>query len=307
MSILKKKGYSLREIAGVLQRSISTLSDELHRNEVNGIYDARKANHKAYVRRRNSKYQGMHIVAENELREFVEDNLLDGQSPENIAGRLSEVEEILPGVSKDSIYRFIKSPYGRKIEFMRSLGKKKGRRRKNNKSLEDRNFIDNRPTSIDERQEIGDTEGDFIVSGKNGKGILLVVVDRKIRVIFIEKILDVCIENVHLAFLRIKKRFPEMRTMTIDNDILLRRHTELAVLLSIEIYFCNPYHSWEKGSVENANKYIRKYIPKGSNISRYSKKFILAVEEKLNRRFMKCLGFRSPAELLDEYRKQKNA
>ncbi len=307
MSILKKKGYSLREIAEVLQRSISTLSDELHRNEVNGAYDPKKANHKAYVRRKNSKYQGMHIVAENELREFVEDNLLDGQSPENIAGRLSEIEERLPGVSKDSIYRFIKSPYGRKIEFARALGKKKGSRRKNNKSLEDRNFIDNRPVSINERQEVGDTEGDFIVSGKNGKGILLVVIDRKIRVVFIEKILVVSIENVHLAFLRIKKRFPEMRTMTIDNDILLRRHKELAGLLSIEIFFCHPYHSWEKGSVENANKYIRKYIPKGNNISRYSKKFILAVEEKLNRRFMKCLGFRSPAELLAEHRKQKIA
>ena len=297
----------MREIAGVLHRSISTLSDELHRNEVNGIYDAKKAHAKASTRRKNSKYQGMQIVAENELREFVEDNLLDGQSPENIAGRLSKVEEILPEISKDSIYRFIKSPYGRKIEFVRSLGKKKGRRRKNNKSLEDRNFIDNRPVSINERQEVGDTEGDFIVSGKDGKSILLVVVDRKIRVIFIEKILVVSIENVHLAFLRIKKRFPEMRTMTIDNDILLKRHKELAGLLSIEIFFCHPYHSWEKGSVENANKYIRKSIPKGSNISRYSKKFILAVEEKLNRRFMKCLGFRSPAELLAEHRKQKIA
>ena len=297
----------MREIAKVLQRSISTLSDELNRNEVDGNYDPKKAHTKASTRRKNSKYQGMHIIAEDELREFVEDNLLDGQSPENIAGRLTKIEAELPGTSKDSIYRFIKSPYGRKIEFARSLSKKKRRRRKNSKSLEDRNFIDNRPTSIDERQEIGDTEGDFIVSGKNGKGILLVVIDRKIRVVFIEKILDVSIENVHLAFLRIKKRFPEMRTMTIDNDILLRRHKELAGLLSIEIFFCHPYHSWEKGSVENANKYIRKSIPKGSNISKYSKKFILAVEEKLNRRFMKCLGFRSPAELLDEHRKQKIA
>ena len=296
----------MREIAKVLQRSISTLSDELNRNEVDGNYDPKKAHAKASTRRKNSKYQGMHIIAEDELREFIEDNLLDGQSPENIAGRLSRVEEVLPEISKNSIYRFIESPYGRKIEFARSLSKKKGRRRKNSKSLEDRNFIDNRPASINERQEIGDTEGDFIVSGRNGKGILLVVIDRKIRVIFIEKILVVSIENVHLAFLRIKKRFPEMRTMTIDNDILLKRHKELAGLLSIEIYFCHPFHSWEKGSVENANKYIRKSIPKGSNISKYSKNFILSVEEKLNRRFMKCLGFRSPAELLAEHRKQKN-
>lgn len=290
-----------------MHRSISTLSDELSLNKVNETYDARKAHAKARFRRRNSKYQGMKIVSEKKLREFVEENLLDDQSPENISGRLKRTRE-LPTVSKDSIYRFIESPYGRKIEFERTKGKKKSRRRrKKNQKLEDRKFINDRPESINERQDIGDSEGDFIVSGKDGQGILLVVADRKTRAAFIEKIVDVSIENVHKAFFKIKKRFPEMKTMTTDNDLLFQRHKELEKLLSIKIYFCHPYHSWEKGSVENTNKHIRKYIPKGSNISRYSKKFILSVEEKLNRRFMKCLGHATPNELLEEVRQQKIA
>jgi IS30 family transposase len=290
-----------------MHRSISTLSDELKLNKVNDTYDPRKAHAKARFRRKNSKFQGMKIVSEKKLRNFVEESLLDDQSPENISGRLKKVKG-LPTVSKDSIYRFLESPYGGKIEFARTKGKRKGRkRRKKNKSLEDRNFISDRPKSINERQEIGDSEGDFIVSGKEGEGILLVATDRKTRTAFIEKITNISIENVHKAFVKIKKRFPEMKTMTTDNDILFRRHKELEKLLSIKIYFCHPYHSWEKGTVENTNKYIRKYIPKGSNISRYSKKFILSVEEKLNRRFMKCLGHATPNELLYEFRQQKIA
>jgi IS30 family transposase len=274
---------------------------------VNGNYDAKKANAKANTRRRNSKYQGMNIVSESKLRDFVEENLLDGQSPENISGRLKSIEKELPIVSTDSIYRFIKSPYGRKIEAMMEKGKHKLRRGKKTEKLSDRKFIEERPEHINLRENIGDTEGDFIVSGKSGKGILLVIVDRKTRAAFIEKIVEVSIENVHRAFVKIKKRFPEMKTMTTDNDILFRRHKELEKLLSIKIYFCHPYHSWEKGTVENTNKYIRKDILKGSNISKYSKKFILSVEEKLNRRFMKCLGHATPNELLKEFRQQKIA
>lgn len=76
-------------------------------------------------------------------------------------------------------------------------------------------------------------------------------------------------------------------------------------LLVVKIYFCHPYHSWEKGTVENANRHIRKDIPKGSDISRYSRRFIKAIEEKLNRRILKCLDHRTPDEVVAEHRKRK--
>jgi len=192
------------------------------------------------------------------------------------------------------------------IEVFRNKRKhrKRGRGIKVTK-LEDRVFIDKRPRYINERRILGDAEADFIVSGRSGKGILLTLVDRKIRVTFIEQILEVSIENVHKAFLRIKKRFPELKSFTTDNDLLFRHHKKLETLLKIKIYFCDPYSSWQKGTIENTNKYIRKDIPKGSDISRYSKNFIRKIEEKINRRFMEVLGHETPSEALTRFRQRK--
>ena len=290
-----------------MKRSVSSVSDEVRLGKVRGVYDPEKAHHKAYVRRWQSKYQGMRIVENTELKEFVEKKLRKDDSPINISGRIRKHEKKLPYVSKNSIYRYIKSPYGRRIERYRNKKKQRRRhRRSKSERLKDRVFIDKRPKYINERKRIGDVEADFIVSGKSGKGILLVVVDRKSRMPFIEKILHVTIPEVHRAFLRIKERFPEMKTFTTDNDILFRHHKELEKLLSIKIYFCHAYHSWEKGTVEKINKEIRRDIPKGSNISKYSKKFIRSVEEKLKNKIYKVLNYRTPSEVLDRHRKRKN-
>jgi IS30 family transposase len=236
----------------------------------------------------------------------VEKSLYDGQSPSNIAGRIKKKEKNLPRISKESIYRYIASVYGRKIEVFRNKRKYKKRGRGIKiKKLQDRVFIDKRPKHINERKRVGDAEADFIVSGKNGRGILLSLADRKIRTSFIEQILEVSIENVHKAFLRIKKRFPELNSFTTDNDLLFRHHKKLETLLKIKIYFCNPYHSWEKGTIENTNKHIRKDIPKGSDISRYSKVFIQKIEDKLNRRFMAVIDHQTPSEAILKFRQTK--
>lgn len=301
-----QKKYSFRSIAKSLSRAVSTISDELKRNRVKGSYDARKAQLKSYARRKNAKYQGKKIALHFPLRKFVEDRLMDDQSPYAIAGRLRKREKDLPSISKESIYRYIRSPYGRNIEIhrQRKRPRKKSRRTKHQK-LDGRTFIHERPQHINKRTSGGHAEADFIVSGKCGHGILLVVVDRKLRVSFLELILIVSIHEVHKAFLRIMKRYPEMKSFTTDNDILFRHHKKLEKLLGIRIYFCHPYHSWEKGAVENVNKYIRKDIPKGSDLSRYSTKFIASLEEKLNRRAMKCLDYATPQEMLNDFRKRK--
>jgi len=248
----------------------------------------------------------MKIVECPDLRTFVERELWRYQSPENIAGRIKTHEHHLPRTSKESIYRYIGSVYGRRIEYHRSKKKVRRRRRRvSTQKLTERTFIEKRPLSINQRMRIGNAEADFIVSGDDGTGILLTLVDRKIRVVFLELILEVTIDAVHQAFGRIKKRYPELLTFTTDNDILFRHHQELARLLGVKIYFCHPYHSWEKGSIENVNGVIRRTIPKGSDLSRYSKQFVRALEKKLNNRFMKCLGYRTPYEALHDARKQK--
>ena len=303
---MRDKGYSYAQIGKALNRNPSGIWYEVTHHKVKKTYDAKKAQHKAYVARHDSKYQAMKIVEHPDLRSFVERELYRDQSPENIAGRIKTHEHRLPHTSKESIYRYIGSVYGRRIEYHRT--KKKARRRRcrvRTEKLTERTFIEKRPVSINQRMRIGNAEADFIVSGSEGKGILLTVVDRKIRAAFLELILEVTIEHVHQAFLRIKKRYAELCTFTTDNDILFRHHQELARLLGVKIYFCHPYHSWEKGSIENVNGVIRRTIPKGSDLSRYSKQFVRALEKKLNNRFMKCLGYRTPYEALHETRKQK--
>lgn len=248
----------------------------------------------------------MKIAGNQRLQEFIETGLYDDLSPEAIAGRIKYQKKELKSVSKDSIRRYIKSVYGRKIEYYRKKRKTQCyRRRSKSQKLKDRTFINKRPEYINKRHRIGDAESDFLVSGKTGKGIILNVTDRKSRTAFLERIIGVTIEDVHRAFQRIKSRFPELKTITTDNDILLQRHKELEKILDVKIYFCDPYSSWQKGTVENTNKYVRRDIPKGSDIAKYSKRFIRLIEEKLNRRPLKCLGYKTPQEILNEHRKRK--
>ncbi len=270
-----------------------------------GEYVPAKAQHKASVRRKAAKFQGMNIVREQALQAFIEAELLKQQSPGAIAGRLATGIEDLPYISTNSIYRYIASAYGRKLEYELKLlkQKRKGRRKRPPvETLGTRTFIDDRPEVITKRQRIGDLEADFIVSGKTGTGYLLTGVDRKIRYGFIRKILPVTIVNVEAAFLDIKRQFPELTSITLDNDILFRYHERLEQLLGVPVYFTHPYSSWQKGSIENFNKQVRKYIKKGADISQYDDTYLKFAASRLNSRFMSVLDYKTPQECLDEYR-----
>jgi IS30 family transposase len=288
-----------------MNRSVSTISDELQRNEVAGVYTPNKAHHKATVRRKATKFQGMTIVANRALQDFIEQELLKQQSPGAIAGRLSTELDGLPLASRDTIERFIRSVHGRRLEYELKLLKRRRKRRTKRplaKQLQNRTSINDRPSVITHRERIGDVEADFIVSGKTGSGYLLTVVDRKIRHGFIRKLLPVTITNMERTFLNVKVAFPELKSITTDNDLLFQHHQRLEVLLGVPIYFCDPYASWQKGSIENLNKHIRKYVPKSSDISQYSQKYLEFVEHRLNSRFMSVLDYKTPAECLKAHR-----
>lgn len=301
----------MRSIARELGRAVSSISDEIARNKKeDGIYDARIAKQKAYVRRKYAKLQWMKIAEDPILRAFVEKGLNEGRSPRSIAKRIEKREKHIQNTSEDSIRRFLGSVHGRKIEAKRNrllAEKKRNTKKKRPKTgkLDGRKYIDARPRIIDQRRRVGDAEADFITSGKSGRGYLLTVADRKLRVSFIEKILPVSIKNVHRGFRKIKKRYSELRTITTDNDLLLKHHKELEKEIGVKIFFCHPYHSWEKGTIENTNGVIRDYIPKGSDISKYSPRFIRGVEEKINDRYMECIDSFTPQEALELHRKRK--
>lgn len=305
---MREEGFSIRAMAKQLTRSPNAISYELRHNQVKSAYDPGKADRKARQRRKDAKYQGMKVYGHRDLRQYVDTHLYDDLSPEVIAGRITRYEKQLPSISKNSIRRYIESPFGGKVAWHRIVQRKKRiwrKKRTKITKLKDRTFIDKRPRYIQIRRYVGDVEADFVLSRKTGRGIILSVASRKIRVSFIEQILEVTIQNVHRAFRRIKKRFPELTSISTDNDILLQKHKELERELGVKIYFCHPYHSWEKGTIENTNKYIRKDIPKGSDISKYSKGFIKKLEAKLNRRFMQVLNYKTPQEMLEAHRKRK--
>jgi IS30 family transposase len=243
------------------------------------------------------------------LRQFVDKALLDGQSPEAIAGRLKAgIELALPYVSRPTIEKYVHSVHGRNVEYELKLlkaGQKKHLRRRRNRTDkhagDPKTYIDDRPPCITNRERVGDLEVDFIVSGKSGTGYCLAAAGRKLRVGFIRKVLPVSVGEA----LRALQVFPEIQSISTDNDILWTHHAKLEELLGVPFYFCHPYSSWEKGGVENYNKQARHYVKKGSDISQYSNAYSQMVETKLNGRYMAVLGYQTPTEALVAYRKQK--
>lgn len=294
------KRYSLRQIARLLGRSVSTISEEIKRNKVKGVYDPEKADHKAYVRRKDAKYQGMKIEENRELRDHVHQKIGEDWSPELIAGRSKQRKDPFPSVSAKGIYRYLHSVYGRQLESQLRYGRKKRRSYGSRKAspLINRRFIEQRQKIIEQRLRFGDYEADFIESGKNGSGYLLVAVERKSRYVSIRRIGRKTETEVFATLQEIVGLARGTYSLTVDNDIVFRNHEELARTLGIPVFFTHPYHAWEKGQVEQINKLIRQYVPKGSDISDYAEAYIKMVETKLNTRPRKCLQFRTPEEVL---------
>jgi IS30 family transposase len=150
----------------MLSRGIGTISEELQRNQVTGEYDAKKAQAKSVVRRKASKYQSKKIVEHLPLQDFIHEALLAGQSPEAVAGRLKAgLEPGLPYVSRDTIETYIKSVYGRNLEYELKLLKASQKRKNKRKRPgtpppgDEKTYIDDRPDIITNRERVGDLEG----------------------------------------------------------------------------------------------------------------------------------------------------
>lgn len=293
----RDEGRGVRWIAEKINRPRSSVSDEVRRNSVHGVYLAEKAHHKTRVRYWKARHQHLKVVMHNALRKFVEAGLAKFWSPEGIAGRIRYVERQLPPVGKDAVYAFVKSPYGRPYEqYLWNKGRKLKPRAARG-TIEGRAFIDDRPKSVANRRFFGDWEADFIVSGKRGSGALLVLVERKSRYVVIVKLFDRKVATINFVLGRLIGAHLYVRSVTIDNDICFRHHAQMSRILKAPVFFCHPYHSWEKGQVEKMNQMIRRFIPKGTNIAKVPEKKIAWVEKILNGRPYECLGFYTPAEV----------
>ncbi len=304
-----KKKRSRRFIAAKLDRSMSSIVDEINKNGVRGVYDAKKAGQKAYMKRWRSKTQRMKVNQDPALKKFVIDSMeKDDQSPEGISGRLEYVETGIQYASTKAIYNFVYSPNGRQVErhlYSKAAHKKPGRKRGTPITIDGRTMIDKRPKKADSRLEFGHYEGDFIESGKDGEGSLLVLVERKTRYPFLRYLDGRSNANVNREVEKLLRGLPA-KSFTIDNDISFQKHEELSELIDAAVFFCHPQCPHEKGTVENRNKAIRRYVKKKSDLSKYSNDHFLEVERKPRDRFMECLNYKTPREAFNSELQKQN-
>jgi IS30 family transposase len=302
-------GKGVRAIARMTGRSPGSICGELQRNSVMRKYTRQRAQLKAHLRRKLSKLQCLKVAMDPTLKAFVTKEIEDDQSPEGISGRLKHVEQDIQYASTKAIYKFVHSAHGRKIEkhlyskaVKRRGGPKRGMRKT---SIDGRIMIDKRPKRVENRKEFGHFEGDFIESGRDGTGSLLVLVERKTRYPFLVYTQNKTTAHINALVARTLAQVP-VRSITLDNDISFQKHEAMSELVDAVVFFCHAYHSWEKGTVENRNRAVRRYAPKRTDLSSVPIERFKEIETILRTRYMTCLGFNTPQEAWDiEIEKEK--
>ncbi|MEK7680391.1 MAG: IS30 family transposase, partial [Deltaproteobacteria bacterium] len=260
ISILLRKKYSFRDIARALHRSPNTISYEVRTNSVRGVYDPQKAHLKAHVRLKYRRYQWRAINHSTRLRNYIIQGLKHHWNPDEISGSMREKKKSFYA-SKTAIYEWLYSVHGQRychLLYSKRYRKKKRTALRVRTMIPDRVSIAERPQEVMHRKEIGHWEGDAVVSGKRGKGALAVALERTSRLLRVTKVVSLApVRYAHT--LQGMVRGMKVTSWTFDNGIENRAHH----LLEASAFFCDPYASWQKGGVENANKMLRRYFPKG--------------------------------------------
>ena len=279
----------IREIAEFLGRSPNTISRELSRNMVNGVYEAQKAQLKVNQRRWRAKRQCLKVAMDAQLVRFVEEKLELRWTPKQISGYLREALSI--NCSAKAIYKFIEHRGLEYRLFWRWNKKRGGAKRKKHKVCDDgRKYIDERPNTTG---VIGHYEVDFIIS-KHSSYVLLVATDRLTKHSMVQKLRNRKRSTIRQAFSDMFSGI-SVKSITTDNDIAFQHWAELEEIIQAPIYFCHPYHSWEKGLVENINRWIRCFVPKRRDIASVTQGDLAEIKAFLNDRPRECINFRIPS------------
>lgn len=298
LEILVDKGYLQKEIAKTLGCNQSTISRELRlgHNSVRGKYEATHAQTKMYLRKQNQHYVGKKIEENTELKEYIIEALTQRKKPDVIAGRMRKEKQSFYA-SKDTIYRWLYSSLGALPCYLYLSKRCKAKKHKKNKTT--RQLIPNR-VWIEERVLgiVGNLEGDTIVSGKKTKSTagIAVLFDRDTKYLSLKKVTSMSPSLVMPVYQKSLTSWNMVTTCTFDNGIENAHH----LTLGVSTFFCHPHHPWEKGGVEQSNKLIRQYIPKGCNISEYTDEYVHYVEKILNNMPRKSIGYRTPREFMIE-------
>lgn len=296
ISALKQAGHTQSDIATLLGRHKSTISRELGRNSSGREYHPEQAQHLALQRKRakiRPRFGGA-------IWTKVELLLQMDWSPQQISGRL-KMEEGLH-ISHEYIYQYIYADKRSGGELYRHLRCQK-KRRKRYGSYDRRGRIPNqvsieqRPAVVAERGRVGDWEGDTVI-GKNHKGALVTLVERKSLYAIIDRVARRTAAAVREAIVSgLTSHKGKIHTLTCDNGKEMAEHEQITKEVGIKVYFAHPYSSWERGVNENTNGLIRQYFPKTRELTDVTKEEIEQAMERLNHRPRKTLGFRTPYEV----------
>jgi len=302
---------SLRDIAKIMHRDVSVLSREIERNGSGDRKKYRADRAQMLCEKRKHKQHKGKMDKYPELKKYVEEKIIDDWSPEQIAGRLKSnplPELVGITISHESIYHHVyeKSEKHRKLythlRTYRKIRIRKGKRKNQKIAISSRISIHDRPEIIDKKDRFGDWESDTVEFQKNKKNpYLSVQYERKSQLVRMHKTLDKSAEETKQAIIKTAESVPVelFKTITFDNGSEGSKHLELKDYYpQIETYFCDPFSSWQKGGVENANKLIRQYLPRSIDMKNISDEEINQIQEKLNNRPRKGLNYQTPNEVI---------
>lgn len=301
ISQLRAAGCSKAEVARRLGRHRSTIGRELERNSEYGSYLPHAAHQKAIDRRRERPRPLK--MDQPDVNADIRCGLAQYWSPDQIAGRMRLTFPAKPSrcVSRMTIYRWIEaSPDRRHWHTFLRQGKRSGPERRGR--LKARAEIQDRPAVVEERSRFGDWEGDTVV-GKQRRGGMLTLVERKSGFALVGQVKSLRARNVQQAFVRLTDVLPQglRRTMTFDNGKEFAGHQVMSRQTGFDVYFARPYHAWERGSNENFNRLLRQYYPKGTELGAIGATQIQNVLDQLNDRPRLRHGYRTPREVLARY------
>ena len=294
-----KSTLTQKQIAEELSISPSTVCRELKRNAGLKGYRFKQAHDKAIERRVNASTTPKRMTPD--VIVLVEEMLHAKWSPEQISGRL-ELDGIL--ISHERIYQHVwadKKAGGNLYKNLRHAGKKYNRRSSGKAGrgcIPNRIDIKERPAVVETKTRLGDWEGDTII-GAQHQGAIVSAVDRKSKFTKLARVANKTAELVTKALKKCFDSLPEkaIRTMTFDNGKEFSMHETITEQTGLDCYFATPYHSWERGLNEHTNGLVRQYFPKSSPLKNLSDKDVQFVEDQLNNRPRKVLGFKTPREI----------
>lgn len=294
IEILLSKNYSYRAIARSLCRSPNSISYEVEMNGGIFGYNAKRAQQYARTRKKNTRREWSKIEGNPEIRAYVIKGLEDHWNPDEIAGRM-RLEKKPWYASKTAIYEWLRSIYGQRYcmyLYTRRYTKKKRVKKTERVMIPDRVSIHQRFLGADHRSRYGHWEYDTIVSRKGCTGGVSVGVERKSRFVVATLVKSMSTLE-HMEVIQVHVSAYKTLSSTFDNGIENKAHQSLR----IPTFFCDSYSSWQKGSVENVNKMIRRYVPKGTNFREISQRLIDHAVFLINNKPRKILGYKKALEV----------